>query len=173
VLQTLALIQNRAGASSEVARIARAQERELREWLYAEDGAAADPLTGDLAAQLRATAAALEADHPVHMDVVAVGEPVVHPQPELAAAAREAMLNAARHAGGEVAVYVESAPGAVDVFVRDRGPGFDVDALPEGRLGVRESIIGRMRRAGGHATVTSRETGTEVHLSIRSESEAP
>jgi signal transduction histidine kinase len=173
VLQTLALIQNRAGASSEVARIARAQERELREWLYADDGFGSDTPVGDLAAQLRSTAAVLEMDHPVHIDVVAVGEPVPHPQPELAAAAREAMLNAARHAGGEVSVYVESTPRAVDVFVRDRGPGFDVDALPEGRLGVRESIIGRMRRAGGHATVSARDMGTEVHLTIERANEAP
>lgn len=173
VLQTLALIQNRAGASSEVARIARAQERELREWLYADAGDDRDAQVRDLASDLRAAAAALEIDHAVHFDVVAVGEPVEHAPSELAAAAREAMLNAARHAGGEVSVYVESRAGGVDVFVRDRGHGFDVDALPEGRLGVRESIIGRMRRAGGHATVTSRETGTEVQLSIEYANEAP
>ncbi|WP_085371206.1 ATP-binding protein [Leifsonia sp. NCR5] len=173
VLQTLALIQNRAGASSEVARIARAQERELREWLYADAADDRDAQVRDLASELRATAAALEVDHPVHIDVVAVGEPVEHAPNELAAAAREAMLNAARHAGGDVSVYVESRAGGVDVFIRDRGPGFDVDALPEGRLGVRESIIGRMRRAGGHATVTSRATGTEVQLSIEYANEAP
>lgn len=166
VLQTLALIQNRAGASSEVGRIARAQERELREWLYAEDGRAREQESADLTTELRAVAAALEVDHAVHFDVVSVGEPVRFAPAELAAAAREAMLNAARHAGGDVSVYVETGSGTVDVFVRDRGTGFDVSALPEGRLGVRESIIGRMRRAGGHATVTSRETGTEVHLSI-------
>ncbi|MFF1633321.1 PspC domain-containing protein [Leifsonia sp. NPDC058248] len=169
VLQTLALIQNRAGASSEVARIARAQERELREWLYAGSEAPAS----DLATDLRDFAAALEVDHPVHIDVVAVGEPVQRGTAELAAAAREAMLNAARHAGGEISVYVESRAGAVDVFVRDRGPGFDVDALPEGRFGVRESIIGRMKRAGGHAAVTPRDTGTEIHLSIEFASETP
>ncbi|GAA1449398.1 ATP-binding protein [Leifsonia poae] len=167
VLQTLALIQNRAGASSEVARIARAQERELRDWLYAGSEAPA----GDLATDLRDFAAALEIDHPVQIDVVAVGDPVQHGTSELAAAAREAMLNAARHAGGEVSVYVESRAGAVDVFVRDRGSGFDVDALPDGRLGVRESIIGRMKRAGGQAAVTSRDTGTEIHLSIEFPSE--
>ncbi|MFF1877179.1 PspC domain-containing protein [Leifsonia sp. NPDC058230] len=169
VLQTLALIQNRAGASSEVARIARAQERELREWLFA----GAEAPSSDLATDLRDFAAALEIDHPVHIDVVAVGEPVERGTAELAAAAREAMLNAARHAGGEISVYVESRPGAVDVFVRDRGAGFDVDSLPEGRLGVRESIIGRMKRAGGGATVSSRDSGTEVHLSIEFANEAP
>jgi signal transduction histidine kinase len=169
VLQTLALIQNRAGASSEVARIARAQERELREWLFA----GAETPSSDLATGLRDFAAALEIDHPVHIDVVAVGEPVERGVAELAAAAREAMLNAARHAGGEISVYVESRPGAVDVFVRDRGAGFDIDSLPEGRLGIRESIVGRMKRAGGSATVSSRESGTEVHLSIEFANEAP
>ena len=166
VLQTLALIQNRAGASSEVGRIARAQERELRDWLYADAAHAPEAEGGDLATELREVAAALEVDHAVHFDIVSVGEPVRHAPNELGAAAREAMLNAARHAGGEVSVYVEAGTGSADVFVRDRGPGFDVDALPEGRLGVRESILGRMRRAGGTATVTARETGTEVHLSI-------
>ncbi|MDN4614195.1 ATP-binding protein [Leifsonia sp. F6_8S_P_1B] len=166
VLQTLALIQNRAGAASEVGRIARAQERELRDWLYADAAHSPERDEADLAAELHAAAAALEVDHAVHFDIVTVGEPVRGAPPELAAAAREAMLNAARHAGGEVSVYVESASGSADVFVRDRGPGFDVEALPEGRLGVRESIIGRMRRAGGRATVTRRPTGTEVHLGI-------
>ncbi|WP_374008078.1 PspC domain-containing protein [Leifsonia sp. LS-T14] len=166
VLQTLALIQNRAGASSEVGRIARAQERELRDWLYADSAAGARDAERDLAGELREVAAALEVDHAVHFEVVSVGEPVLSAPSELGAAAREAMLNAARHAGGEVSVYIERTADHADVFVRDRGAGFDVSALPEGRLGVRESIIGRMRRAGGQATVDARGAGTEVHLSI-------
>jgi signal transduction histidine kinase len=166
VLQTLALIQNRAGASSEVGRIARAQERELREWLFTDGRAATDAQERDLAAELREVAAALEVEHAVHFDIVSVGEPVRRAPSELGAAAREAMLNAARHAGGDVSVYVEHAGDRVDVFVRDRGPGFDLGSLPEGRLGVRESIIGRMRRAGGQATVSARESGTEIQLTI-------
>lgn len=162
VLQTLALIQNRAGASSEVARIARAQERELREWLYAGAGVA----DSDLATDLKDYAASLELDHPVRFDVVAVGSSTERSSGELAAAAREAMLNAARHAGGDVSVYIEGSTAGVDVFIRDRGPGFDASRVPEHRLGVRESIIGRMRRAGGSATVGrgAGGTGTEVHL---------
>jgi len=166
VLQTLALIQNRAGASSEVGRIARAQERELRDWLYADAAADARETERDLAGELREVAAALEVDHAVHFEIVSVGEPVRRAPSELGAAVREAMLNAARHAGGEVSVYIEHTADRVDVFVRDRGPGFDVGALPEGRLGVRESIIGRMRRAGGQATVRARADGTEIQLSI-------
>ena len=167
VLQTLALIQNRAGATSEVARIARAQERELRDWLYAGDA----PGESDLGTDLRDFAAALEIDFPVTVDVVVVGESRELASGELAAAVREAMLNAARHAGGEVSVYVESRPDAVEVFVRDRGPGFTLADVPGDRLGVRESIIGRMRRAGGSATVRpgAGGVGTEVRLRFPAE----
>jgi len=156
VLQTLALIQNRAGASSEAARLARAQERELRAWLY--DGDA--PADSDLPTDLRDYAGALELDYPVHIDVVSAGLSTERASGELAAAAREAMLNAARHAGGEVSVYIEGSTSGVDVFIRDR------DEVPGDRLGVRQSIIGRMRRAGGSGTVRSDENGTEVHLRI-------
>ncbi|WP_127792275.1 ATP-binding protein [Agromyces sp. LHK192] len=167
VLQTLALIQNRAGASSEAGRLARAQERELRSWLYEGDA----PADSDLATDLRDYAAALELDYPVRIEVVAVGISEERASGELAAAAREAMLNAARHAGGEVSVYLEGSDRAVDVYVRDRGPGFDPAAVPTDRLGVRESIIGRMRRAGGSATVRSGAggEGTEVHLRFETE----
>jgi len=161
VLQTLALIQNRAGASSEVARIARAQERELRDWLFAGDAEVVD----DLAAELSSIAAGIELDYAVRIDVVAAGSSVPG-HPSLVAAAREAMLNAARHAGGTVSVYLESTPGSLDVFIRDRGPGLDLDSLPADRLGVRESIIGRMLRAGGTATVKSTDPGLEVHLHL-------
>lgn len=161
VLQTLALIQNQSGASSEVARLARAQERELRDWLFA----GSTPAAADLVAELREIAAALELDHPVRLDVVTVGEPAFTSS-ALVAATREAMLNAARHAGGEVSVYIECSASAVDVYIRDRGPGVDLAALPDDRIGVRESIIGRMARAGGSAAVRpgAGGTGTEVHL---------
>ncbi|MDR7185101.1 signal transduction histidine kinase [Microbacterium trichothecenolyticum] len=161
VLQTLALIQNRAGASSEVARLARAQERELRAWLY--DGDA--PADSDLPTDLRDYAAALELDYPVRIDVVSAGLPAERASGEVAAASREAMLNAARHAGGDVSVYIEGNANAVDVYVRDRGPGFDLDDVPDDRLGIRQSILGRMRRAGGSATIRrGAGGGTEVHL---------
>jgi signal transduction histidine kinase len=168
VLQTLALIQVRAGASSEVARLARAQERELRDWLFA----GTTPSGSDLATELRDAAAAIELDYPARIELVVVGEPGRKANAALVAATREAMVNAARHAGGDIAVYLELTGGAevetVDVFVRDRGPGFDLDAQPTDRLGVRESIIGRMLRAGGTATVSrgAGGSGTEVHLHL-------
>lgn len=166
VLQTLALIQNRAGASSEVGRLARAQERELREWLYAQAGPSIVTGGADLVGQIEAFALALEVDHAAHFDVVSVGGSLVAPPPELTAAVREAMLNAARHAGGDISVYIEKVDDVVHVYVRDRGPGFDLDSIPEGRLGVRESIMGRMRRIDGQATVNSQIVGTEIHLSV-------
>jgi len=169
VLQTLALIQNRAGASSEAARLARAQERELRAWLYDGDS----PADSDLPTDLRDYAAALELDYPVRIDVVSAGLSTERASGEAAAAAREAMLNAARHAGGDVSVYIEGSASGVDVFIRDRGDGFVMDDMPVDRLGVRESIIGRMRRAGGTATVRSDANGTEVHLRIGRGMDAP
>lgn len=162
VLQTLALIQNRAGASSDAARLARAQERELRAWLY--DGDA--PADSDLSTDLRDYAGALEIDYPVRIEVVSAGLSTERASGELAAAARESMLNAARHAGGDISVYLEGSATGVDVFVRDRGAGFRLDDVPGDRLGVRESIIGRMRRAGGTAAVRSDASGTEVRLRL-------
>ncbi len=163
VLQTLALIQNRAGPSSEIARIARAQERELRDWLFVGD----EPVVADLGAELRQVAAAIELDYPVRIEVVTAGESVDHSTAVLVAAAREAMLNAARHAGGEVSVYLETSATTIDVYVRDRGSGVDLEALPNDRMGIRESIIGRMTRAGGTATVRpGAGGGTEVHLHL-------
>lgn len=167
VLQTLALIQQRAEPGGEVDRLARGQERELREWLFrTADGAAAPRRALD--AELRAHAAELEAAHAVRFELVVVGGGDDAAVPEaLAAAAREAMLNAARHAGGAVTVYVEIARDRASVDVTDRGPGFDPDDLPEGRMGVRESIRGRMERVGGSATIGPGPggSGTTVRLS--------
>lgn len=161
VLQTLALIQKRAGDEAQVLRLARAQERELRQWLYRETPVA----EGDICEAVRAEAARLEESHAAVIDVVSVGEREgLEGHDAVVQAAREAMLNAAKHAGGTVSVYVEASQARVDVFVRDRGAGFDPDALPDDRFGVRESIIGRMKRNGGAATITSGADGTEVHL---------
>lgn len=165
VLQTLALIQQQSGPGTEVARIARGQERELREWLFrSADGA--QPEDRETAeAELRAHAAHLETSHSVRFDVVVVGERVIGPA-ALIAAAREAMLNAAKHAGGEVTIYLETTPDLMRIEVNDRGPGFDLDEIGEQRLGVRESIIGRMERAGAQARIVPGPggTGTSVRL---------
>ncbi|MBF6621650.1 MAG: ATP-binding protein [Patulibacter sp.] len=167
VLQTLALIQRRSDDPREVAALARRQERELRLWL---SGRSERPDV-ELMAALRAAAAAVEVEHAVEIDVVTTGAwPLDDRSVALLGAAREAMTNAARHAGdGRVSVFADVTGGRLEVFVRDRGGGFDVDAIPADRRGVRESIVGRMRRAGGRATITSSpESGTEVELEIRS-----
>jgi signal transduction histidine kinase/phage shock protein PspC (stress-responsive transcriptional regulator) len=172
VLQTLALIQKNAEDGSTVARLARAQERDLRAWLYA--GESTDEST--IASALRGAAAAVEDAHGVSVEVVTVGDgdldDALRP---LVAATREAVTNAAKHAGtGSVDVYAEVSPAAVDVFVRDRGRGFDPDAVPEDRHGLRHSILDRMDRHGGSAEVRSTPgEGTEVrlHLPRRQEDE--
>ena len=164
VLQTLAMVQRRAGDPAEVAALARRQERELRAWL---SDRPAPGQSGKLAGALEAAAADVEEQHGVPVEVVVVGERDLDAAHEaVVAAAREAMTNAAKFGGGSpVDVYAESSESRTQVFVRDRGPGFDPDAVPADRRGVRESIVGRMERHGGRARVTSGAGyGTEVEL---------
>jgi signal transduction histidine kinase len=164
VLQTLALIQKRAGDPREVAGLARRQERELRSWLLKRPGDAG----GDSVASALARAAAeVEELHKVPIEVVTVGDEPLNGRLEaMVQAAREAMTNAAKFAGSErVDLYAEVEPGRVEVFVRDRGVGFDPEAIPADRRGVRDSIIARMQRHDGRAAVRSRPgEGTEVEL---------
>jgi signal transduction histidine kinase len=166
VLQTLTLMQKRAADPREVAALARRQERELRGWLSSGRAAGA----GGFAEALRTAAEEVEDAHRVEIDVVTVGDCALDDgTAALVAAAREALTNAAKFAGedGPVSVYAEVAPELVEAFVRDRGAGFDVERVPGDRQGVRESIIGRMRRHGGDATIASVPgSGTEVALSI-------
>jgi len=86
----------------------------------------------------------------------------------LVRAAREAMVNAAKHSGADkVDVYAEVTDALVEVFVRDRGAGFDVDGVADDRHGVRGSILNRMARHGGRASIRSRPgDGTEVRLEV-------
>lgn len=163
VLQTLALIQRRAGNEHDVVRLARAQERELRGWLFQDPGRDA----GQLAERIKATAAEVEDFLGNAVEVVSVGDTAMTEAHEaLVQASREAMLNASRHGGGTVSVYLEVSDGHAEVFVKDRGPGFELNDVPEDRLGVRESIIGRMKRHGGTASITSTPDGTEVRLGL-------
>lgn len=162
VLQTLALIQKNSTDAPTVARLARSQERDLRAWLYS-DSAASDET---LASAVRAIAAEVEDTYGIDVDVVLVGDGPA--EPALLAACREALVNAAKHAGvSRVDVYAEVAAGVADVFVRDRGAGFRIEDVPEDRHGVAKSIIDRMARHGGSATVKSAPgEGTEVHLTM-------
>lgn len=163
VLQTLALIQRKADDPREVQRLARVQERALRSWLY---GAAATAAT-KVGAGMERMAADVEQEHGVPIEVVCVGDADVDDSLRaVLEATREAMVNAAKYAGVDaISVYCEVEPDELLVFVRDRGAGFDLDAIPEDRMGVRGSIIGRMERHGGTARIrTAPGEGTEVQL---------
>jgi signal transduction histidine kinase len=165
VLQTLALVQQRAEDPRAVAALARRQERELRAWLSRREEAG--PLR--LARALEVAAGEVERDHGVTVEVVAVGDADLDARGEaLVAAAREAMVNAAKFGGGStVDVYAEALDGAIQVFVRDRGPGFGRAEVPADRRGVRDSIVGRMARHGGRAEIHSAPgAGTEVELTM-------
>jgi signal transduction histidine kinase len=166
VLQTLALIQRQAHDPREVVRLARGQERDLRAFLYRDDPAHRAP-DETFAAALRRIAGEVEDDHGVPVEVVTVGDRGLDDGTRaLLASAREAMANAARHSGAAlVDVYAEVDGGAVTAYVRDRGKGFDLGGVPEDRAGVRHSIVGRMERHGGRATVrTAPGEGTEIRL---------
>ncbi|MEU9332125.1 PspC domain-containing protein [Streptomyces sp. NPDC048290] len=172
VLHTLTLIQRNAENAGEVRRLARAQERDLRTWLYKPEGTgkeeADEPET--LADAVRGNAAEIEDKHGVPIEVVVVGDCQLDERiGAQMQAAREAMVNAAKYGGegGAVQVYAEVEGRTVFVSVRDRGPGFDLDSIPADRMGVRESIIGRMERHGGTARLRAVPGGgTEVELEM-------
>jgi signal transduction histidine kinase/phage shock protein PspC (stress-responsive transcriptional regulator) len=164
VLQTLALVQKRADDPRAVAALARTQERELRAWLAGREGG-----HERLAAALEGAAGEVEGAHGANVEVVVVGDAELgDATAALVAASREAMVNAAKFApGSPVDVYAEVSGDRVSVFVRDRGPGFDPAAVPADRRGVRESIVGRMARHGGHADIHAAPGGgTEVELTL-------
>ncbi|WP_128379135.1 ATP-binding protein [Streptomyces cavernae] len=172
VLHTLTLIQRNADNPGEVRRLARAQERDLRAWLYKPEGTGKDEddEPGTVAEAVRRNAAEVEDKHGVPIEVVVVGDcPLDERVGAQMQAAREAMVNAAKYGGegGAVQVFAEVEGSTVFVSVRDRGPGFDLDAIPADRMGVRESIIGRMERNGGTARLRAVPGGgTEVELEM-------
>ena len=178
VLQTLALIQKQAEQPREVRRLARGQERELRGWLHGPTGYGARKQAGGtdgpaepgtLAEAVTAAAAEVEDTYAVTVRPVVVGDcPLDEQLSALVAASREAMVNAAKHAGvTEVSLYVEVEADAVSVFVRDRGVGFEPDQVPADRHGLENSVHGRMARYGGSVKLRSASgEGTEVQLEM-------
>lgn len=166
VLQTLALIQLHFEDPSTVFTLARGQERELREWLYQERS------TSDrsVSAGLKQIAAEVEDEHGKPIEVVTVGD--AHPSAQTDAlldATRQALVNAVTHGSEPVSLYCEATDTTVEVFVRDHGEGFDIDAIPPDRLGIRESIIGRIKRRGGTVEIVSRAgwvTEVRMHMPI-------
>lgn len=173
VLQTLALIQRQAEDGPEVVRLARSQERELRRWLFDQ----AEPAHAGLAAALRTIAGEVEDQHGVKVTPVTVGDVPLDRDgaggglskeqvTALLGATREAMVNAAKHSGASnVDVFAEAEPHQVSMFVRDRGAGFDVEAVAADRQGLARSVRGRIERRGGTVEVRSAVgKGTEVRI---------
>jgi signal transduction histidine kinase len=166
VLQTLALVQRQAHDPAAVARLARRQEHALRAWMAGE----ADLLSETLGAALRDVVAEVEDEQRITIELSIIGDRPIDPAGEaLAAAAREALRNAARHAAGAaVFVFAEIGPRGVEVFVRDEGPGFVFADVPSERRGLRDAVIGRMAAVGGSAAIESApDEGTEVALRLR------
>jgi signal transduction histidine kinase len=165
VLQTLALIQKNSTDAPTVARLARSQERDLRAWLFDATPAGEGTLTG----ALRAVVREIEDTYGVDVELVNVGDaPLDERLSPIVAATREAATNAAKHAGTAVVdIYAEVGATQVEVFVRDRGSGFDLETVPADRQGVRNSILDRMDRHGGSAEIRSTPgSGTEVRLRL-------
>ncbi|GIJ44764.1 histidine kinase [Virgisporangium aliadipatigenens] len=163
VLHTLALIQRNSGDTTAVLRLARGQERTLRNWLYKETASPDERFS----AALEAAAAEVEDTYAIAVETVVVGDCDVDDRMRaLVQAAREALVNAGRHAGvATVSLYAEVEDDQASVFVRDRGKGFELSAVDEMRHGVRGSILGRMERHGGKAEIRSEPgDGTEVRL---------
>ncbi|MBV9870547.1 MAG: PspC domain-containing protein [Frankiaceae bacterium] len=164
MLQTLTLIQRRADDPAEVRRLVRRSQREIRGWLYQDT-----PAEASVKAAVSEMCAEIEDEYRITIDLVTVGDTqaTTGSQP-LLQALREATINAAKHSGQPtIDVYLEVAASEVVAFVRDRGPGFDPDSVGDDRFGVRESIVARMKRHGGDASIRSTpKSGTEVQLTL-------
>lgn len=166
VLQTLALIRSRADDADAVRLLARQQEAELRDYLYSDRG---DETS--VAAVLTRRARDIEATYGAEIDVVITGDTQISAKTQAVIdAAGEALTNACKHGSSPISVYAELGEG-IDVWVRDRGEGFDMGAIGEDHRGIRHSIYGRMERVGGHVNVRSPlpSGGTEVHIGVSSD----
>jgi signal transduction histidine kinase len=170
VLQTLALIQRSSDDPQHVVRLARAQERELRAWLF--EGRAPGAISGDvstLAEGVSLVQRLVEADHGITVQVVVVGDCALDDALRaLLDAAKEATVNAAKWSGADqVSVFAEVESNTVTLFVRDRGQGFDPATVPADRQGIAQSIRARVARFGGSVDIRSAPgEGAEVALSM-------
>ena len=163
VLQTLALIQ-RSDDPQRMTTLARAQERDLRSWLFTPERDHGDETVGEA---VTIAAARVEAAFNVPIEVVVVGDrPTTSDSSALIGATAEAMANAAEHSEArQVSVYIECTAEGAEAWITDHGKGFDLAAIDEDRKGITESILARMSRSGGSAEIESTPgEGTEVHL---------
>ena len=163
VLQTLTLLRAQADDPQRVAALALSQERELRAWLYGDS----HPTNENLRSEVESVSREIEQLYGVPVDSVIVGDtPATAKTRVLTSALREALANAVRHGKPPISLYVEVSGQEVEAYVRDHGAGFELEAINPDRHGVRDSIIGRMQRHGGSATIRAREPGTEVCLRL-------
>ncbi|WP_214326570.1 MacS family sensor histidine kinase [Nonomuraea sediminis] len=169
VLQVLALVQRRGqeigGEAAELGRLAGEQEVALRE-LIALRPLASSTTSGDLRPLLmRYGTATVTVSTPATPMVLAAAT-------DVAAAVGAALDNVRLHCGpaARAWVFAESADGTITVTVRDEGPGIPDGRLDqartEGRLGIAQSIVGRVESLGGHVSITSSPDGTEVEITL-------
>lgn len=163
VLQTLAVIQRRS-TDTELATLARDQERNLRDYL-----AGTTSTQPGLTASLRKAAALHERRHGGRVEVV-IADDVEEPSPDtinaVAGAVGEALANAGKHAEAErIVVYAEPDPEeGLFVSIKDDGVGFDPETVDR-RIGLKESITARIDSIGGRVEISSKPgRGTEVRL---------
>jgi signal transduction histidine kinase len=169
VLQVLALVQRRGrelgGEAAELGRLAGEQEHQLRRLIHAQDAVAA--MHTDQSVDLAVELAGLEQGN---VTVSTPGSPVELPAAtahELVAATRACLDNVARHVGEDAPSWVllQASPSRVELSIRDDGPGIPAgrvqEAAAQGRLGISESIRGRIADLGGTAELTTGSFGTE------------
>jgi signal transduction histidine kinase len=165
VLQTLTLIERAAANEGDVVRLARNQERELRQWLFSPE--TLNDTSTSFVGLVGAIEHDVENDYGVRVELVTVGDCVPDERvTTLVAAGREAAINAAKWSeASSVSIFTEVEPHTISFFVRDRGVGFDLDAIPADRQGIALSIRQRMSQLGGEAHITTSDgAGTEVQL---------
>lgn len=165
VLQTLAMIQ-RTDDHKRVVTLARAQERQLRRWLF---GVGEETAEVTLGGALQGVADRVEGDFDVAVEVVKVGDADLDDRLlALVSAGGEAITNAAKHAGVDtISVFLEVTDSMVELFVTDQGRGFERSSVPADRRGIEDSILRRMARHGGSVVIDARPgEGTEIHLTM-------
>lgn len=166
VLQTLTLIQKRSEDQREVVRLARSQERELRQWLFEPEEKHRTTIFGTV----EQACAEVENLTGLSLTPVTVGTDSLITENTQAAilAAREAMMNVAKHAGVDSAdVYAEILGGEFGIYVRDRGCGFDPEDIPDDRHGLRDSVCERVEKVGGTVEINSTPgEGSEVEIRV-------
>jgi signal transduction histidine kinase len=162
VLQTLAALRRESDDPDQVRYLARRQERELRHTI----SEYRSPHQHSARAELQMICSDIEDVYRIEVDAVIRGDAECNDQLRaILAAAREALVNAAKHAGVDtVDLYAEFKPGQTQVFVRDRGMGFDPASATSGR-GMDHSLRQRAQDAGATVTLTTAAgVGTEIAI---------